>query len=210
MSVGPPALPPLLLLTDRLQVPADRGMAEVIAAAVGAGVRAVVVRERDLEDHERAELVSYLRKVLAPVGGTLVVAAPTVGRPVGVHLRRGDPPPRTRPVLLGRSCHDATELARAAAEGCDYVTLSPVASSASKPGHGPALGPEGFAELAQQTGDAHGRRPAMYALGGVTPDNAGDWLAAGADGVAVMGGVMRADDPGAVVEDLLHALSVAA
>jgi thiamine-phosphate pyrophosphorylase len=210
MSGGPAALPRLLLLTDRFQVPADRSMAEVISAAVGAGARAVVVRERDLEDHERAELVSDLRKILAPVDGTLVVAAPTVGRPVGVHLRRVDPLPRTRPVLLGRSCHDATELARAAAEGCDYVTLSPVASSASKPGHGPALGPEGFAELAQQTGDAHGRRPAMYALGGVTPGNAGDWLAAGADGVAVMGGVMRDDDPGAVVEELLHALSVAA
>lgn len=204
------ALPPLLVLTDRSQLPAERDLADVIEAAVGAGARAVVVRERDLEDHERAELVSDLRKVLAPVGGTLVVAAPTVGRPVGVHLRRGDPLPRTRPVLLGRSCHDATELARAAAEGCDYVTLSPVASSVSKPGYGPVLGRDGFAELAQRTGEVHGRRPAVYALGGVTPYNAGDWLAAGADGVAVMGSVMRADDPGAVVEELLHALSVAA
>jgi thiamine-phosphate pyrophosphorylase len=213
MSGPPAALPPLLLLTDRSQLPADRDLAGLVAAveaAVGAGARAVVVRERDLEDHERAELVCEVRKVLAPVGGTLVVAAPTVGRPVGVHLRRSDPLPRTRPVLLGRSCHDANELARAAAEGCDYVTVSPVTSTASKPGHGPALGPDRFAELAQQTGDAHGRRPSVYALGGVTPDNAGDWLAAGADGVAVMGAVMRADDPGTVVGELLHALSVTA
>jgi thiamine-phosphate pyrophosphorylase len=213
MSGGPAALPPLLLLTDRSQLPDGRDLASLVAAvdsAVGAGARAVVVRERDLEDHERTELVCDLRKILAPVGGTLVVAAPPVGRPVGVHLRRRDPLPRTRPVLLGRSCHDATELARAAAEGCDYVTLSPVASSSSKPGHGPALGRNRFAELTQRAGDAHGRRPAVYALGGVTPDNAGDWLAAGADGVAVMGAVMRADDPGAVVEELLHVLSVAA
>jgi thiamine-phosphate pyrophosphorylase len=210
MSRGQAALPPLLLLTDRSQLPADRGLVDVVDAAVAAGARAVVVRERDLEDHERTELVSDLRKVLAPVAGTLVVAAPTVANPVGVHLRRADPLPRTRPVLLGRSCHDATALARAAAEGCDYVTLSPVASSASKPGYGPALGPDRFAELAKQAGDAHGRRPAVYALGGVTPDNAGDWLAAGADGVAVMGAVMRAGDPGAVVEELLHALAVAA
>jgi thiamine-phosphate pyrophosphorylase len=213
MSSGLPALPPLLLLTDRSQLRAGQGPTDLVAAleaAVGAGARVVVVRERDLEDHERAQLVCDLRKVLAPVGGTLVVAAPTVGRPVGVHLRRGDPLPRTRPLLLGRSCHDATELARAAAEGCDYVTLSPVASSASKPGHGPALGRDGLAELAQPTGAAGGRRPVVYALGGVTPGNAGDWLAAGADGVAVMGAVMRADDPGVVVEEFLHALSVTA
>jgi thiamine-phosphate diphosphorylase len=213
MSTGLATLPPLLLLTDRSQLPTERGPTALVAAveaAVAAGARAVVVRERDLEDHERAELVSDLRKVLAPVGGTLVVAAPPVGRPVGVHLRRSDPLPRARPVLLGRSCHDATELARAAAEGCDYVTLSPVASSASKPGYGPALGRDGFAELIQHAGDAHGRRPAVYALGGVGPDNAGDWLDAGADGVAVMGAVMRAHDPGVAVEELLHAMSVAA
>lgn len=210
MSGALSSLPPLLLLTDRSQLPADRRLVDVVDAAVGAGARAVVVRERDLEDHERTELVSDLRRVLAPVGGTLVVAAPAVGRPVGVHLRRADPLPRTRPVLLGRSCHDAAELTRAAAEGCDYVTLSPVASSASKPGHGPALGRDRFAELAQRAGDVDGRRPAVYALGGVRPDNAGDWLAAGADGVAVMGAVMRAPDPGAVVSELLHALAVAA
>ncbi len=210
MSDAPGPLPRLLLLTDRSQLPAGRDLTDAVRAAVRGGARAVVVRERDLEDRERAALVHDLRELLAPVGGTLVVAAPAVGRPDGLHLRRGDPPPRTRPRLLGRSCHDATELARAAAQGCDYVTLSPVASTASKPGHGPALGRDRFAELTRRAGEARGRRPAVYALGGVTPDDAGDWLDAGADGVAVMGAVMRAHNPGAVVEELLHALAVAA
>jgi thiamine-phosphate pyrophosphorylase len=43
----------------------------------------------------------------------------------------------------------------------------------------------------------------VYALGGVTPATAAACLAAGAVGVAVMGSVMRAPDPGAVVRALI-------
>jgi thiamine-phosphate diphosphorylase len=209
-----PALPSLLLLTDRAQLPGHRRLADVVAEAVDAGLRAVVVRERDLEDRERAELVFDVREVLAPVGGMLVVAAPELGRPDGVHLRRDDGVPRCRPPLLARSCHDRDDLARAAREGCDLVTLSPVAPSPSKPGYGPALGAAGLRELTRHPvvgppGQV-GSTPAVYALGGVTPDNAADWLAAGAHGVAVMGAVMRARDPGAAVHALLGATCAAA
>jgi thiamine monophosphate synthase len=43
----------------------------------------------------------------------------------------------------------------------------------------------------------------VFALGGITAANAAQARAAGAYGVAVMGAVMRADDPGAVVAALL-------
>jgi thiamine-phosphate pyrophosphorylase len=201
-------LHPLLLLTDRSQLPPRRRLREVVAEAVQAGLRAVVVRERDLEDRERAELVYDLRHALDPVDGTLIVAAPAVGRPDGVHLRRDDPLPRSRPALLGRSCHDAAELERAARDGCHYVTLSPVAASASKPGYGPPLGQERFAALTRRARFAGG--PAVYALGGVTAANSTGWLDAGAHGVAVMGEVMRAPDPAEVVHALVQATAVVA
>ncbi|GAA0970329.1 Thiamine-phosphate synthase [Nocardioides aquaticus] len=47
----------------------------------------------------------------------------------------------------------------------------------------------------------------VYALGGIDATNAADFRTAGADGVAVMGAVMRADDPAAVVEQLLGAVA---
>ncbi|WP_245177417.1 thiamine phosphate synthase [Geodermatophilus sp. DF01-2] len=184
------------MLTDRTQC--DRPLVDVVVAAVDAGARAVVLREKDLPDDERAGLGAELRAVLDPVGGLLVHAG-TTARPAGsagtdaVHLAAADPFPDPRPALVGRSCHSAAELAQARCEGCDWAFLSPVFPTASKPGYGPALGVEGFARL-QVLG------PPAYALGGVGPGDVAGLLAAGARGVAVMGAVMR--DPAAVPQYL--------
>jgi thiamine-phosphate pyrophosphorylase len=80
----------------------------------------------------------------------------------------------------------------------DYVTVSPVFPTATKPGYGPALGAAGAAALA-------GTVP-WLPLGGVdSPDRARECAAAGAAGVAVLGAVMRADDPAAVAASLVAA-----
>lgn len=180
--------PRLIVVTDRTQ--AAGPLTEVVAHAVAAGARAVVLRDKDLPGDERAALAADLRAVLEPVGGLLITAGPAGSAGSGaVHLAAADPFPGPRPALVGRSCHSASELARARAEGCDWAFLSPVFPTASKPGYGPALGVEGFARL-QRLG------PPAYALGGVGPDDVPALLAAGATGVAVMGPVMR--DPSAV------------
>lgn len=183
-------LPRLLLLTDRTQCAGP--LAATVAAAVDAGARAVVLRDKDLPDGERAALAAELRALLDPVGGLLVVAGPAPrgaemaisAQRGAVHLAAGDPFPDPRPVLVGRSCHSAAEVAGARDEGCDWVFVSPFAATASKPGYGPALGPAGLAALVPGG-------PPAYALGGVRPDDVRACLAAGAHGVAVMGPLMR-------------------
>ncbi|TFV87106.1 thiamine phosphate synthase [Blastococcus sp. CT_GayMR20] len=177
-------LPPLLVLTDRTQCPGP--LVDAVAAAVDGGARAVVLREKDLPDHERDRLAEQLRALLAPVGGVLIRAgAAGNGHAEAVHLAATDPFPDPRPKLVGRSCHDRHEVLRARRERCDYVMISPVFPTASKPGYGPALGPAGLATLI--TG-----APPAYALGGIRPDDVAGCLAAGARGVAVMGAIMRA------------------
>jgi thiamine-phosphate diphosphorylase len=188
-------LGPLLVLTDRQSC--RRPLVEVVAAAVEGGARAVVLREKDLPVAERAALAAQLQAVLAPAGGVLVLAGTSLADGP-VHLAAADAVPQPRPALLGRSCHDAGEVARAAAEGCDWVTVSPVRLTASKPGHGPALGTAGLAALTAG--------PPVYALGGLTADDVAPCLRAGAAGVAVMGAVMRAERPERVVRELLAAL----
>jgi thiamine-phosphate pyrophosphorylase len=182
----------LLVLTDRHQC-AD--LAATVAAATRGGAPAILFREKELPAAERRALGE--RVADAAQGAELIVASdPELAHHLGastVHLAADDPWPdgwRT-----GRSCHDDAELADAASHGASYATLSPIFASASKPGYGPPLGPAALADAPLD----------VLALGGVTPANVADCLAAGAAGVAVMGGVMAADDPEAAVRALLDA-----
>lgn len=196
-GAGGRAAPRLLLLTDRRAARAP--LARVVRAAVAGGARHVVLRERDLPRPERLALAGRLRSILEPAGGRLIVAG---ADPLGgdaVHLPAAGPHPPPRLALVGRSCHDAAELARLTTE--DYATLSPVYPTAAKPGYGPPLGPDGLRALVGGTGTA------VLALGGVvTAADAAACRAAGAAGVAVMGAVMRAADPARLVAELLDAL----
>ena len=187
------ALGRLLVLTDRRQ--ARRPLPGVVAEAVAGGARTVILREKDLPPGARRALADELHRILAPAGGTLIVAG---GPGASVHLAADDPMPADRPALVGRSCHDPSSVDAATAEGVDYLTVSPVYPSTSKPGYGPPLGPDGLARLAGRTDVP------VFALGGLeSPAAVAACLAAGAAGVAVMGAVMRADDPAAVVGKLL-------
>jgi thiamine-phosphate pyrophosphorylase len=103
--------------------------------------------------------------------------------------------------LIGASAHSADEAAALLGAGADYVTASPVFLTASKPGYGPALGVEGLARIVA-------RAPGpVIALGGISPQNAASCLVTGARGIAVMGEIMRAADPQAIVESTLRAMS---
>ena len=80
--------------------------------------------------------------------------------------------------LIGVSCHSIGEVERAAGEGADYVFLSPIFASPSKPGYGPALGVGLLGEACGRVGIP------VLALGGVSEGNAGACVAAGAAGFA--------------------------
>jgi thiamine-phosphate pyrophosphorylase len=206
-------LPGLLVLTDRRMLPAGRDLISTLQAAVDGGARAVVLRERDLPTPERARLATKVQALLSPVGGALILASaapPEWTSPVAaLHLRSADPVPASRPSLLGRSTHCTEEVLQAAAEGCDYLTLSPVAPTRSKPGHGPSLGVTGFSSVLARARLARAKLPAAFALGGIHERNAAAYLQAGASGVAVMGSVMRSPDPAQTVASLLALVSAA-
>jgi thiamine-phosphate diphosphorylase len=189
----------MVVLTDRRQA-GGRSLTEVVAAAVAGGVRQVVLREKELARPERAELAARLRAILEPAGGRLIVAGPDPLGGDAVHLAAADPAPAPEIGFVGRSCHGPAEVDRLDTE--DYAFVSPVFPTATKPGYGPALGTAGLAALAART-----VKP-VFALGGIeTPDQAAACLAAGAAGIAVLGVVMRAADPAAVVAGLLAAVT---
>lgn len=203
---GSLVVPRLLVVTDRRSVSAGRTLCQVISAAVAGGASTVLLRERDLPDVDRRLLADEVLELLAPVGGLLIWAAPATPNAVGVHLRSTDPLPAERPRLLGRSVHTPAEASSSVECALDYVTVSPVAPSMTKPGYGPPLGCHGVG----QTVAAAGPGLPVIALGGVDATNAGGFVTAGAHGVAVMGGLMRAADPAEQVAAILAGMAAAA
>ncbi|QDG52034.1 thiamine phosphate synthase [Persicimonas caeni] len=102
--------------------------------------------------------------------------------------------------IIGVSTHSLAEAKAAEQSGADFVTLSPIFETASKPGYGPALGLDELARVCKAIDIP------VYALAGITPERVEACLDAGAYGVAVMGGVMRAEDVGGAVGAYLEAL----
>ncbi len=200
--------PPLLVISDRSQ--ARRPIIDIAAATFAGGCRWFSLREKDLPEDQRrallAELVALGRRYGATIGiHDDIDAAIAVGA-AAVHLPGGGDPTSARQklprALIGVSAHSASEAAASIEAGADYVTLSPIFLSESKPGYGPALGLDGLTAAAAATPSA------VVALAGITPENAALCLAAGARGVAAMGEVMRATDPEATVRALLNAMQV--
>jgi len=187
----------LLVLTDRRQ--AARPLPEVVAAAIDGGARSFVMREKDLSPSARRALLAQIAPLVRDVGGVVISAGHHLAGADGVHqAASGGPVPVAS--ITGRSCHDEADVRAADDDGVDYVTVSPVWATASKPGYGPALGVAGLASLA-----ASATLP-VYALGGIeTPDAVVACREAGAHGVAVMGAIMRAPEPSALVAELVAA-----
>ncbi|MGV9215799.1 thiamine phosphate synthase [Micromonospora sp. RB23] len=190
----------VVLLTDRLVA---RGQLKgVVAGAVAGGVRWVVLREKDLPRAERAALAADLRAILAAAGGTLIVAGPDPLGGDAVHLPSAGPYPPPPHRLVGRSCHNETELNRLTTE--HYATISPIWPTRTKPGYGPPLDTNGLRKLIKVS------PVPVLALGGIeTPEQVTACVQAGAAGVAVLGALMRADDPSATAHLLTSAFAEA-
>jgi thiamine-phosphate pyrophosphorylase len=199
--------PPFLLVTDRRQ--ARRSLDDILERAFAAGCRWASIRERDLPAVDQIALAHWLLPLARRVGARLTLhGAPGVAKAAevdGVHLQAGSNVGAARELLgagalIGVSVHSAEEAAALDPDVVDYCIVGPVHFTTSKPEYGPALGAEGFAAIARAA-----RVPGI-AIGGLTAANLGKIRAAGARGVAVMGGVMRAEEPGREVRDLLAAL----
>lgn len=203
-------LPRLYVILDRDA--ARRGGGDVLdtaQAAADAGARFFQIRDKQLppdQFYAHAEAVTLRLAGYDPV--ILVNDRADVALSLGLHgvhrPQNGLPTDELRRLLeyrvVGASCHDAAESEEAAAFGADFVTVSPVFATSSKPGASP-LGLAGFARIAASV-DV----PA-YALGGVTPERVGACLDRGAHGVAVLSGIMAAQDPYRATQRYLEALS---
>lgn len=198
----------LYLITDRAA--ASRPPADVVEECLAAGLRAVQLREKDLETRELLALADTLREATHRHGARLIVNdradVALAARADGVQRTHASlPVAALRGItpagfLVGASVHSEAEARDAAAQGADFVVFGPVYDTPSKRRYGP---PQGLAAL-----EAVARavdRPVL-AVGGLTPERVAEVLAAGAAGVAVIGAIYAAARPADATKAFLDAL----
>ena len=172
-------------------------LTEAVAAALAGGARLVQYRDKTAEHARRHVEASALRQLCAHYGVPLIVnddvrLAAAIGAD-GVHLGEDDPAlAAAREALgvgaiIGVSCYDSLERARElAATGADYVAFGAFFPSPTKP-----LARRASPELLRQSAALGVPR---VAIGGITPDNAGSLVSAGADYLAVISALFAAGD----------------
>jgi thiamine-phosphate pyrophosphorylase len=188
----------LYYITDRTQFPGGEPerrerLLDNVAEAARCGADYVQLREKDLSSRDLETLArEAISRIRASGGKTrLLINSRTdvalAAEVDGVHLRSRDVSPEEvrkiwsagngsgRPIVAV-SCHTAAEALEAEKSGADCVVFGPVFGKRNAP----ALGAAGLQLLRTVCG---GRIP-VFALGGVTVENAASCIDAGAKGVA--------------------------
>ena len=166
--------------------------------ALAGGARVLQYRDKHSAAAQRATIAHALNDVCRRHGVPLIInddveLAVSVGA-AGVHLGRDDADIGAARAALGKdaviglSCYNQLERARAAqAAGADYVAFGSFFASRTKPQAVPAA-----LELLR-TARAALKIP-IVAIGGITPENGGSLVEAGADALAVIEGVFGQTD----------------
>jgi thiamine-phosphate pyrophosphorylase len=188
------------------------GFPDRLKAALEPGVAAAFqLRVKDVDEHELARLAEPLQRICADADVAFIVndsmaLAKRLGAD-GVHLGQSDGEVRDARALLGpsaqigKTCHDSRHFAMEAGEaGADYVAFGAFYPTTTKPSNyrpDPAI-LTWWSTLFEIP---------CVAIGGITPDNAGPLVDAGADFVAVCQAVWGKDDPGAAVQAFAEVLA---
>jgi thiamine-phosphate pyrophosphorylase len=211
--------PILCYVTDRrsLRHAAPAALMQKINAVLSAGVDWVQIREKDLSARELAALTreALLRATIrsqakSSTSRILVndrVDVALAERADGVHLGENGLPvsevarltamqAARKDFLVGVSCHSLEAAKSAASGGAGYIFFGPVFATPSKFAFGPPQGVERLAEVCRAVSLP------VLAIGGITLENAGACLAAGASGIAAIRLFQDALDPATTVAAL--------
>ena len=203
--------PRVYVVLDRTAA-GGRDLDAILAAALAGGAEMIQLREKTEPSGTLLPLAERLRarcraaRVPFIINNRVDLAVAVDAD--GVHLGQEDLPPAAARALLkpgmilGLSTHSEAQAAAAQAAGADYVAVGSMFPTTTKPEFH-LVGPT----LARQV------RPLVHVpligIGGITPDNAAEVIAAGCDGVAVISAVCAAPDPAAAARRFVDAVDTA-
>lgn len=201
----------LYLITDRKQINRQYAVGSkqslltpysllltVIEGALKGGVKAVQLREKDLNARELFELAHGMRRLTKDYQAKLFIndrvdVAMAVGAD-GIHLGQnsfsaGEVRRIFDKAIIGVSTHSVREAEIAEKQGADFVTLGPIFYTPSKVEYGEPLGVALIKKVKREI------KIPVFAIGGIKKDNIKEVIGAGADGVAVISAIISAQEP---------------
>ena len=127
----------------------------------------------------------------------------------GVHLGKNDMPvDEARRVLgeefiIGGTANTFEDIEHLARQGADYIGCVPFRFTTTKKNLAPVIGIEGYRDIIEKM-KAAGIDLPVVAIGGITADDIDDILATGVRGIAVSGTVLRAENPVAMMKQIIQ------
>lgn len=182
-------------------------LAQRVAAAIRGGMQVLQYRNKTASDGLRHEQARVLRELCRTAGVTFIIndhldLALAVDAD-GLHIGGddGDVASARQALgndrILGVSCYDRLELGmEACAAGADYIAFGSFFPSGIKPN---AVRPP----LALLVEARRACGVPIVAIGGITPENAPQLIAAGADAVAVISALFAVPDPAAAAREFV-------
>ncbi|MDO8793785.1 MAG: thiamine phosphate synthase [Vicinamibacterales bacterium] len=220
MAASVPLVPASPLFPSRLYVildvdalaQADLEPLRFLDACLDAGARVFQLRAKGIGAGAFADLGRAVVARTAETGAVVIindrVDVALVSGASGAHVGQDDLLPTAAraqlgpEAIIGLSTHTDAQVRAAVTEPVSYIAVGPVFDTATKATGYAAVGPASVARAR----DLAGPTCPVVAIGGITPANAADVIAAGAAAVAVIGGVVGSD-PAVLVKRYLDRLA---
>ncbi|HZX13795.1 MAG TPA: thiamine phosphate synthase [Thermodesulfobacteriota bacterium] len=189
----------LYVITDKKLIPRDRFI-ETVEKVIRGGAKIIQLREKDTPEEEIIRLGKELLKITRKYGIPLIINdSPKLAVEVGadgVHLGKDDPGIIEArrllgsEVIIGVSCYGEIERGlRAEREGADYLAFGTPFFTPTKPDRKPTP-----LEVLKEAKRKIKTIP-IFAIGGITKENAQSVLETGVDGIAVITAVFSSPNP---------------
>jgi len=200
------------------QIARGRSLADLAGLAARSGMTLLQFRAKTMETRQMIAEARAIREALAGTGVPLLIndrvdVALAAGAE-GVHIGREDMHPLDARRLLGSKAiigatvKSSDDLASLTGMPISYACIGGVFQTVHKDNSDPPLGVEGFRALRKEAAERLGNLP-VGAIAGITADNLGSLIAAGADGVAVIGAIFGGDDVRGATEAMAAVIAAA-
>lgn len=188
----------LYLITDRKLKADSCTLYAAVEEALKGGVKAVQLREKDLGTRELLDVTYKMRELTTKYNAKLFIndridVALAVGAD-GVHLgQQSIPVHAVRSItkdkfIIGVSTHSIDEAREAEKAGADFITLGPIYRTPSKLKYGEPIGIDTLRKVKA------GVSIPVFAIGGIKENRIEEVMGAGADGIALISGILGVVD----------------